>query len=83
MTSTERVGVPLIVNVDTVEVAANHPSLPAGLPEELGFTAAKDGCAPSGQCGLLHIAHRRQGSGQLLNASPSRSALRDAHLAVR
>jgi xanthine dehydrogenase molybdenum-binding subunit len=55
MTTTERVGVPLIVNGEPVEVADTHASLLAALREELGLTAAKDGCAPSGQCGCCTV----------------------------
>jgi xanthine dehydrogenase molybdenum-binding subunit len=55
MTQTDRVGVPLIVNGEAVEVASTHSSLLAALREELGLTAAKDGCAPSGQCGCCTV----------------------------
>ena len=55
MTTTDRVGVPLVVNGEPVEVAESHPSLLAALREELGLTAAKDGCAPSGQCGCCTV----------------------------
>ncbi len=55
MTTTERVSVPLIVNGEAVEVAATHSSLLGALRDELGLTAAKDGCAPSGQCGCCTV----------------------------
>jgi len=55
MTTTDRVGVPLIVNGEPVEVASVHSSLLAALRNELGLTAAKDGCAPSGQCGCCTV----------------------------
>ncbi len=55
MTTTDRVGVPLIVNGSAVEVSDSHPSLLAALREELGLTSAKDGCAPSGQCGCCTV----------------------------
>ena len=55
MTTTDRVGIPLVVNGTAVEVAGSHPSLLAALREELGLTSAKDGCAPSGQCGCCTV----------------------------
>ncbi len=45
----------LTVNGQEVEVASDHPHLLAALREELGLTAAKDGCAPSGQCGACTV----------------------------
>ena len=45
----------LTVNGVQVEVSSNHPHLLAALREELGLTAAKDGCAPSGQCGACTV----------------------------
>ena len=55
MTTTDRVGVPLIVNGEPVEVAPTHSSLLGALRNELGLTSAKDGCAPSGQCGCCTV----------------------------
>lgn len=45
----------LQVNGEQVSVAARHPHLLAALRDELGLTAAKDGCAPSGQCGCCTV----------------------------
>ncbi len=55
MTTTDRVAIPLIVNGEPVEVGSHHSSLLGALREELGLTAAKDGCAPSGQCGCCTV----------------------------
>ncbi|NNE95657.1 MAG: selenium-dependent xanthine dehydrogenase, partial [Acidimicrobiales bacterium] len=55
MTTTDRVGVSLVVNGEAVEVSSHHASLLGALREELGLTAAKDGCAPSGQCGCCTV----------------------------
>ncbi len=55
MTLDERTTVALTVNGDGVEVSSEHPHLLAALREELGLTAAKDGCAPSGQCGCCTV----------------------------
>ena len=55
MTTTDRVGVPLVVNGEAVEVSDRHSSLLGALREELGLTSAKDGCAPSGQCGCCTV----------------------------
>ena len=38
-----------------VSVAADHPHLLAALRDELGLTAAKDGCSPQGQCGCCTV----------------------------
>jgi aldehyde oxidoreductase len=43
------------VNGKAVSVAADHPHLLSALREELDLTAAKDGCAPSGQCGCCTV----------------------------
>jgi aldehyde oxidoreductase len=43
------------VNGKAVSVAADHPHLLSALREELNLTAAKDGCAPSGQCGCCTV----------------------------
>ncbi len=43
------------LNGATVTVRAEHPHLLAALREELGITSAKDGCAPSGQCGCCTV----------------------------
>ena len=53
--TTEQARVPLIVNGEPVEVSAAHSTLLGALREELGLTAAKDGCAPSGQCGCCTV----------------------------
>ncbi|MCH7669376.1 MAG: molybdopterin-dependent oxidoreductase [Acidobacteria bacterium] len=45
----------LTVNGTEVEVADDHPHLLSALRDELGLTAAKDGCAPSGQCGCCTV----------------------------
>jgi xanthine dehydrogenase molybdenum-binding subunit len=42
------------VNGTAVEVG-DHSDLLAALREELGLTAAKDGCSPSGQCGCCTV----------------------------
>jgi aerobic-type carbon monoxide dehydrogenase small subunit (CoxS/CutS family) len=57
MTATEpRTGVvTLHVNGGDVEVAADHPHLLSALRDDLGLTAAKDGCSPSGQCGCCTV----------------------------
>ena len=47
--------VTLLVNGATVEVAADHPHLLSALRDDLGLTAAKDGCSPSGQCGCCTV----------------------------
>ena len=38
-----------------VSVRADHPHLLSALREELDITSAKDGCAPSGQCGCCTV----------------------------
>jgi len=43
-----------VCNGVTVRVG-EHPHLLAALREELGLTAAKDGCSPSGQCGCCTV----------------------------
>ncbi|MEV8509736.1 molybdopterin cofactor-binding domain-containing protein [Actinoplanes sp. NPDC051475] len=45
----------LTVNGQRLTVAADHPHLLAALREELDLTAAKDGCAPAGQCGACTV----------------------------
>ncbi len=44
-----------VLDGEPVEVRADHPHLLAALREELGTTAAKDGCSPSGQCGACTV----------------------------
>lgn len=62
VTAHERPGdrVELVVNGQPTSVRADHPHLLAALRDELGLTAAKDGCSPSGQCGCctVHIDGR-------------------------
>ena len=48
-------GVSLQVNGVTVDVVGQHPHLLSALRDELGLTAAKDGCSPSGQCGCCTV----------------------------
>jgi len=43
------------LNGSPVTVRDDHPHLLAALREELGVTSAKDGCAPSGQCGCCTV----------------------------
>ncbi len=45
----------LIVNGKPVDVVGEHPHLLSLLRDELGLTAAKDGCSPSGQCGCCTV----------------------------
>ncbi len=47
--------VTLEVNGQSVTVAADHPHLLSALRDDLGLTAAKDGCSPSGQCGCCTV----------------------------
>lgn len=47
--------VAFVVNGEEVTVRADHPHLLAALREELGIISAKDGCAPSGQCGCCTV----------------------------
>ncbi|MFM1752124.1 MAG: hypothetical protein RL119_1086, partial [Actinomycetota bacterium] len=47
--------VTLRVNDRSVDVSAAHPHLLSALRDELGLTAAKDGCSPSGQCGCCTV----------------------------
>ncbi len=42
-------------NGEVVSVGDHHPHLLSALRDELGLTAAKDGCAPSGQCGCCTV----------------------------
>jgi len=42
-------------NGNEVTVGDHHPHLLSALRDELGLTAAKDGCAPSGQCGCCTV----------------------------
>lgn len=48
---------PLRLTVNGVErdVVGEHPHLLSALRDELGLTAAKDGCSPSGQCGCCTV----------------------------
>ena len=55
MTLTGADVVTLTVNGEERSVRSDHPHLLAALREELGLTAAKDGCAPSGQCGCCTV----------------------------
>ncbi|HUO45592.1 MAG TPA: molybdopterin cofactor-binding domain-containing protein [Acidimicrobiia bacterium] len=43
------------LNGAEVRASTDHPHLLAALREELGITSAKDGCAPSGQCGCCTV----------------------------
>ena len=43
------------LNGEEVSVGAQHPHVLAALRDELGITSAKDGCAPSGQCGCCTV----------------------------
>ena len=43
------------LNGRAVSVRADHPHLLSALREELDITSAKDGCAPSGQCGCCTV----------------------------
>ena len=47
--------VAFILNGAEVRASADHPHVLAALREELGVTSAKDGCAPSGQCGCCTV----------------------------
>jgi selenium-dependent xanthine dehydrogenase len=47
--------VTLRLNGREVEARDDHPHLLAALRDELGITSAKDGCAPSGQCGCCTV----------------------------
>ena len=51
----DRPPIELTVNRAPVSVTGDHPHLLAALRDELGLTAAKDGCAPSGQCGCCTV----------------------------
>jgi xanthine dehydrogenase molybdenum-binding subunit len=55
VTTTQADPVTLTVNGEPVSLSGHHPSLLSALREELGLTAAKDGCAPSGQCGCCTV----------------------------
>ncbi len=44
-----------VLNGAEVRVRSDHPHLLAALREELGVMSAKDGCAPSGQCGCCTV----------------------------
>ncbi len=54
MTS-EQGRVEFTLNGQRVAAASDHPHLLAALREELGILSAKDGCAPSGQCGCCTV----------------------------
>lgn len=43
------------LNASEIHVHGQHPHLLAALREELGVVSAKDGCAPSGQCGCCTV----------------------------
>jgi xanthine dehydrogenase molybdenum-binding subunit len=43
------------LNGSEVKTRRDHPHLLSALREELGVTSAKDGCAPSGQCGCCTV----------------------------
>ena len=43
------------LNGGPTEASAGHPHLLAALRDELGVTAPKDGCSPSGQCGSCTV----------------------------
>jgi len=47
--------VKLHVNGADHEVADDHPHLLSALRDDLGLTAAKDGCSPTGQCGCCTV----------------------------
>ena len=55
MTLPTEVGITFTLNGHEVMVSADHPHLLAALREELDVTSAKDGCAPSGQCGCCTV----------------------------
>lgn len=55
MTAAAGTAVVLTVNGAEVAVGGRHPHLLAALREELGLTAAKDGCSPQGQCGCCTV----------------------------
>lgn len=55
MSEVDLAHVALTVNGTPVTVRADHPHLLAALRDELGLTAAKDGCSPSGQCGCCTV----------------------------
>ena len=55
MTAASGTSVVLTVNGAEVAVGGQHPHLLAALREELGLTAAKDGCSPQGQCGCCTV----------------------------
>ncbi len=44
-----------VLNGEPVRVRRTHDHLLAALRDELGVTSAKDGCAPSGQCGACTV----------------------------
>ncbi|HUO46527.1 MAG TPA: 2Fe-2S iron-sulfur cluster-binding protein, partial [Acidimicrobiia bacterium] len=51
----EATAVSFRLNGAEVGASADHPHLLAALREELAITSAKDGCAPSGQCGCCTV----------------------------
>ena len=55
MTAIDDAVITLSVNGQPAAVHGDHPHLLAALRDELGLTSAKDGCAPSGQCGCCTI----------------------------
>ncbi|MDQ3501246.1 MAG: molybdopterin-dependent oxidoreductase [Actinomycetota bacterium] len=54
MTTVAR-GVAFRLNGSEVSASVEHPHLLAALRDELGIASAKDGCAPSGQCGCCTV----------------------------
>lgn len=55
MTTLDARTVSFTVNGREVSVQGDHPHLLSALRDELGITSAKDGCAPSGQCGCCTV----------------------------
>ena len=55
MTLLDRRTIDFRLNGREVSVRADHPHLLSALREELDITSAKDGCAPSGQCGCCTV----------------------------
>ena len=48
-------GIELTINGLATQIVGDHPHLLGALRDELGLTAAKDGCSPSGQCGCCTV----------------------------
>ena len=55
MTLVDRRTIDFRLNGHPVSVRDDHPHLLSALREELDITSAKDGCAPSGQCGCCTV----------------------------